>query len=176
MMDKASSHPVGVVGFVALSFGFSWLIQQTLVGSSMGEELGWRGYLLPSLQTRVGPLAASVTLGLLWGLWHLPLALTPDNFLGQVPFAYTLAGTVATSVMFTWVFNHTRGSLLIALLFHSSINMTGLFLATPDVHPALTLLVGWLAPTLVILRTRTRLGYESDRPLPATKERVAQNT
>lgn len=48
-------------------------LQQLLLGSSMGEEPGWRGYALPRMQWRYSSLRAGLTLGLLWGLWHLPL-------------------------------------------------------------------------------------------------------
>jgi membrane protease YdiL (CAAX protease family) len=135
-------------------------LQQTLVGSSMGEELGWRGYLLPRLQRRFGALVASVVLGLIWGLWHLPLALTPGDVRSETFFGWTLLGLVAAAILFTWVYNNTRGSLLIALLFHTAINMVGLFLASPDIHPVLTLVISWVAPILLIITTRAKLGCQ----------------
>jgi uncharacterized protein len=110
-------------------------IQQTLVGSSMGEELGWRGYWLPRLQARFGALFSSILLGAVWGFWHLPLALTPGDLRSETFFGWSVLGTVATAILFTWVYNHTQGSLFVALLLHTSTNVTGLFLAMGNIHP-----------------------------------------
>jgi uncharacterized protein len=135
-------------------------IQQTLVGSSMGEELGWRGYWLPRLQARFGAFAASIFLGLVWGFWHLPLALNPGDIRSETFFGWSVLGAVATAMIFTWVYNHTRGSLLIALLLHTSINITGLFLAMGDIHPAAYLLLSWILPLFILVRTRGSLGFD----------------
>ena len=124
------------------------------------EELGWRGYWLPRLQERYGALASSIFLGLVWGLWHLPLALTPGDIRSGTFFGWTVLGTVATAVVFTWAYNHTGGSLLIALLFHTAINITGLFLAMSEVHPVTYLLLSWIVPLALLVRTRGRLGFE----------------
>lgn len=105
------------------------VLQQLLLGSAMGEEPGWRGYALPRLQARFGPLAASLVLGLLWGLWHLPLLLTRGDARAATPLLPYLLGIVAVSILFTWVALHTRGSLLLAVLLHGSIALTGLLLA-----------------------------------------------
>ncbi len=91
------------------------------ISSPMGEEIGWRGYALPRLQAKRGALTASVLLGLLWGLWHLPLYLTRSHPLSGEFFGWYLLGVVAVAILFTWVYNNTRGSLLLALLFHTSI-------------------------------------------------------
>lgn len=138
----------GMTPFIAwLPFVF---VQQTLLGSSMGEEPGWRGYALPRLQARANPLTASLVLGLLWGLWHLPLWLSKDHPAGGSMLVWSLLGLVATTILFTWVFNHTRGSLLLALLFHTSIATTGLFLAAADAHPLIEVALAWALAALVI--------------------------
>jgi membrane protease YdiL (CAAX protease family) len=111
-------------------------LQQTLVGSSMGEEIGWRGYALPRLQAHQSPLLASLILGITWGVWHLPLWLTNGHPMQGTFFGWALLGLVATAVLFTWVYNHTQGSLLLALLFHTSLAVTELFLASAE-PPAL---------------------------------------
>ena len=82
------------------------------------EELGWRGLALPILQRRRSPFTASVLLGVVWGVWHLPAFLlsgTPQSGWGFTPF---LVGSVAISVVLTPFFNAARGSLLVAVLFH----------------------------------------------------------
>jgi uncharacterized protein len=146
-------------------------LQQTLVGSSMGEELGWRGYLLPRLQAQPWPrsapkaLVASLLVGAIWGFWHLPLALTPENPMSETPFGWTMLDLMASAVLFTLVYNRTRGSLLLALLFHSAFNMAALFLAS-SASPGLAAILAWVLPIAVILKTRAALGLAA---LPATE-------
>jgi uncharacterized protein len=148
-----SVYPVPPEAFAAgpwplLPFIF---LQQTLVGSSMGEELAWRGFLLPRLQARHSALAASVVVGILWGLWHVPQFLMADNQLAETSFGWFLLEIIANAVLFTWVYNNTRGSLLLALLFHTSINITYLFLSAPEVSPWLSLALEWGFVAAVIM-------------------------
>jgi uncharacterized protein len=95
----------------------------------IGEELGWRGYALPRLLVGRSALAASLILGVLWGAWHLPTFFVSGAPQHGLPFSAFVLLTVAYSVTFTWVYLHTRGSVLIATLFHGAINFSqGLFL------------------------------------------------
>jgi membrane protease YdiL (CAAX protease family) len=92
----------------------------------MGEEIGWRGFALPRLQDRLGPWKASLLIGLLWGIWHIPAALDPANVLNRGPLLLTIPlftlGTMGFSVVYTWLWNYTGGSLLIISLFHGFYN------------------------------------------------------
>ncbi len=92
-------------------------------GSALGEEIGWRGFVLPHLQSRHSALGASVLLGMAWGMWHLPLWLagTASHPLGLFP-AFVVA-VAASSVLYTWMYNGTGGSLLIVVLFHATTNL-----------------------------------------------------
>lgn len=89
-----------------------------------GEEVGWRGYALPRLATSFGLARASLLLGVLWGVWHLPLFLIQGlgNF-GQ-SFPMFVLGSTAISVAMAWLYANTRGSLLLAMLMHSAVNQT----------------------------------------------------
>jgi membrane protease YdiL (CAAX protease family) len=94
------------------------------------EELGWRGYGLDRLQTRYNPAAASLLLGLVWALWHLPLCVmagTPQAEFGLLtwPFFRYMLQVVASAFVHTWVFNHTGRSTLAAVLLHFSGNAAG---------------------------------------------------
>jgi uncharacterized protein len=93
-----------------------------LIFVALGEEVGWRGYALPALQARHGALLASVILGVLWALWHLPLFFNPDTLYGNLPFLLFLAYLVPLTILITWVYNGTGGSVLLAMIFHAFMN------------------------------------------------------
>jgi membrane protease YdiL (CAAX protease family) len=90
---------------------------------SAGEELGWRGYALPRLQARFGSVWASVILGTLWGLWHLPTFWTP----GSPQYGLPVPGYVLASIGYTFIFlciiNGSKGSVLLACLYHAASNL-----------------------------------------------------
>jgi uncharacterized protein len=93
---------------------FVWLM---LINS--GEEIGWRGFGLPILlETVKSPVAASLILGVIWGLWHLPIYLIPGQ--SSFPYPLFLLLTVASSFIYTSLFIKTNGSLLPAVLLHAS--------------------------------------------------------
>jgi membrane protease YdiL (CAAX protease family) len=148
-------------------------------GGALGEEPGWRGFALPRLQSLHGPLVGTLILGVLWGLWHLPLFFTPWNTLTALNVVGYVLTTTCLAIMYTWVFNNTKGSVLIAVLLHATFNWTTI--AAAPLFPApifedyglLTILGGFgaFAVVLVVL-TRGRLGYqryqEEVEPTPAT--------
>lgn len=96
----------------------------TLGFDGLGEEMGWRGFALPKLLSRYSALTASLILGVFWALWHLPYALTPGSAMSVQPFYTYLPGIIARAILFTWIFNHTKGSLLIAILYHAAGSLT----------------------------------------------------
>lgn len=91
----------------------------------VGEEIGWRGYALPKLLQSHSALTASLILGVLWGGWHLPTFFIPGAPQAGIPFIAFLLFTTGASVLFTWLYRHTQGSLLIATVFHGAINSFG---------------------------------------------------
>jgi membrane protease YdiL (CAAX protease family) len=90
-----------------------------------GEEIGWRGYALPRLQVRYSALFSALVIGLIWAVWHLAIYLRSFN---PVWFAWYIVGVIAKSVLITWAYNGSRGSLLLATLYHSMWNTAGIFL------------------------------------------------
>ena len=146
----------------------------------MGEEPGWRGFALPRLQALHGPLVGSLILGVLWGLWHLPLFFTPWNELTTFNVVVYVLATTCFSIIYTWVFNNTKGSLLIAILLHWSFDLSAGIVAplfpAPIVqdYGLLVILPGYgVVALLVVALTRGRLGYqhyqqEEEEPATAT--------
>lgn len=93
-----------------------------LIGGPLGEEFGWRGYALPAFQRRFNAFWSSVILGIIWACWHLPLFFISGTGQHQLPFGLFLLNTIALSILFTWVYNNTSGSILMSILLHTAVN------------------------------------------------------
>jgi membrane protease YdiL (CAAX protease family) len=102
------------------------------------EELGWRGYALDRLQLKWSAVSASLILGVVWALWHLPLFFIEGSFQHDaVGFATTgfwlfMAGIVALSFAFTWIYNNTERSILGIIVLHGWVNFTAEVIVVPD--------------------------------------------
>jgi len=135
--------------FVPWYMVFPALVQSLLLGP-MGEEFGWRGLALPLLQRRFSPFWASLSLGVVWAVWHAPAFLmsgTPQSAWSFGPF---FIGLIAITVILTPLFNASRGSLLIAILYHLNI-MNPIF---PDAQPWDSFLLAIAAAVIVFLNRR----------------------
>ena len=128
-----------------------------LLGGSLGEELGWRGFLLPALLRRMSPLGASMVLGVVWGLWHLPIDLYAGfGITGLGAILARIVFAVPVAVLFTWCYLRANGSLLVAILLHTSINVMG-DLAFSG-YEATAMMFGLLiGASALVLATRSRL-------------------
>ncbi|MBK9153417.1 MAG: CPBP family intramembrane metalloprotease [Chloracidobacterium sp.] len=91
----------------------------------LGEEIGWRGFAMPLLLPRLGPVWSSVVLGTLWALWHLPLFYMPSMPQFGSPFAAFVIYTISLSAILTFLGVNTRFCVVIATLFHGSVNTFG---------------------------------------------------
>jgi uncharacterized protein len=160
-----------------LSYLISFIF--VLFSVALFEEIGWRGFALPRLQPLRGPLVGSLILGLLWGLWHLPMFMVPsfaDASGGSSPLAIVkfCLFAIATTIMFTWVFNNTKGSVLLAILLHTCIdapflpffNLSSGVSASVSPSAAMnSMLLGFgVVALLIVVLTRGRLGYQHYRP------------
>jgi membrane protease YdiL (CAAX protease family) len=157
---------------------FTYYLPQVLVAVvviGLAEETGWRGFALPRLQDRQGPLLATAVLAVLWAAWHLPNLLF-GGWTGA-SYALWLVLTLASAFVYTWVFNNTGGSILFAAMLHAAINMgsglvTGL---VPGLEDASNMqmygaaAIAFVTVALVLIAaTRGRLGYRAERvPLEA---------
>jgi membrane protease YdiL (CAAX protease family) len=109
----------------ALQFRESWstlplhFVYLLLLGGALGEEPGWRGFALPRFQARYGLFTTNIGLGLLHAGWHLPLWwMYPP----PCPYPMFVAGAVLLTFLFTWLWNHTDGSVFYCLVFHASLS------------------------------------------------------
>ena len=139
-----------------------------VTGGPLLEEPGWRGFALPRLQLRWGPLVGTLILGVLWAGWHVPQYFTPvfaatNGGLTLPGVAIFLVGAVSFSVIITWAFNHTKASLVIAILIHQCINfsqgLTTTILPGAKNNEVGPVFVFALAALIIVLATRGRLGY-----------------
>jgi membrane protease YdiL (CAAX protease family) len=88
----------------------------------LGEEPGWRGFALEQLQNKWSPAKSSILLGCIWAFWHLPLMGT-EFTLPVIP-AFVI-GVLAATFIQTWIYNNTKGSVLLQMLFHAAVNTIG---------------------------------------------------
>lgn len=131
-----------------------WLLFEAVAN---GEEMGWRGYVLPRLQTRYSALVSSLIVGVLWGAWHLPKFLG-NNADAERSFGWFVVAHMALAVLYTWLYNNTHGSLLLVTLFHASGNTAGMFLpvsfaAAGGITPNIMIVLYVLAATVVVILT-----------------------
>lgn len=97
-----------------------------------GEEIGWRGFALPRLTARMGLGAASVVLGVVWALWHLPLFFISETTTTGQSFPVYMLSVTALSVAMAWLYARTGGSLLLVMLMHAAINNTKDIVPSPS--------------------------------------------
>lgn len=129
-----SPEPLRILSEFGIAFVLLVLMAVVL---SAGEELGWRGQLLPLLQARLSALSASLVVGVVWAVWHVPV-FYGAGMEGWV-LAVRLLSLPAGAVMYTWLFNNTGGSVLAVTLFHAGTNLWVLLLAPmPTADPAAT--------------------------------------
>jgi membrane protease YdiL (CAAX protease family) len=155
--------------------------------SPLFEEPGWRGFALPRLQESYGPLKGTLILGVCWVCWHFPLFLIPSystvipygtgsGFFGVViPFGIFAVGIIAATIIITWAFNHTRMSLLISMMIHSSNTSFPWASLFPQMdisdQKRVAMMVGYSVLALVILVfSRRKLGYQDSRASRGEKD------
>jgi membrane protease YdiL (CAAX protease family) len=155
----------------------------------VGEEFGWRGFALPKLQSTYGPLVASLVIGVIWGIWHLPTFFAPLGVLSALTTAlgigfilpYTIT-TIASSIFMTWLYNKTQKSALIAgVVWHASTDFWAPIILSdsslvaaqegthlPTIPPTLYLTVATVLAVsagIVVIATKGRLGFEKSESL-----------
>jgi membrane protease YdiL (CAAX protease family) len=150
------------------------------------EEVGWRGFALRRLQAKYSAFTSSLILSLIWAGWHLPLFSIPGTTQSGLPITWYLALIPAVSLLLTWLFNSSGGSVLPAMLFHAGVNTSPGLIPIDQVSGSLRILDTVLAAIWIIVfivvakygpedlasRSRSKTANaESHAPHPAAKAR-----
>jgi membrane protease YdiL (CAAX protease family) len=168
----------GLTSTLLVSYPVYFVVTCFAVG--LPEEIGWRGFALPRMQPRYGPLGGTLLLGVLWVFWHLPRFLLPEHGGGPgtgwanffTNFSYFFLMVMALAIILTWVINHTHASIFAAILVHTAVDTptlvwTPLFLAVNETRFLLATVIAFVVPALLILiLTRGRLGYQPGQEQP----------
>ena len=140
-----------------------WSNPLNLLGGPLNEEPGWRGFALPRLQQRFGPLMGSTLLGLLWAGWHVPLFFVQE-WLG-IPWWAFIMLILCQSIFMTWGTNLSEGNIIVPMLMHATFNSSFplLFALCQDLPTRGRFLPYYLSAAAAvaiatILLTRGRLG------------------
>jgi membrane protease YdiL (CAAX protease family) len=119
-----------------------------------GEEVGWRGFALPRLQTRHSAFFATLLLTLGWALWHLPLFLYRPGYvtMGAADVVGWFLSFLTGAVLLTWLYNESKGSLLVVALFHAAVDIvfTSDISSQPVITTAGVLMTCWGFIVLVV--------------------------
>lgn len=158
-----SGTSLGSFSTILMSFGYV-----TLVRGPLREEIGWRGFAVPRLQHLYSPLLGTFILSVIWTVWHLPLHLNGVYEGGINGFFERFYINIPLTFLLTWVYNHSRGSLLLTTLLHTSINSTFTVLVLPGVIAGsittiFTILVN-ISAVLVIILDRMWRKLPGDHP------------
>ena len=138
--------------------------------SAFWEEIGWRGFLLSVLQEKYSAIKSSLIIGFFWGLWHLPIYLAINPY-GDKTIIYWLMmffACVAISIIATYLYNSTKGSILICILFHNTINTSAVYffvnLKGAELRPFLIwILLLIVSSVIIFLKTKGSLN-ENEQP------------
>jgi membrane protease YdiL (CAAX protease family) len=150
-----------------------WFFFYILLIGGGQEELGWRGYALPKLQTKYNAATSSLILGVLWSTWHLPMFFIPGSSLYGAPFPIYLILITALTFVYTWLYNNTE-SIFACILYHTWSNFVAAYLIVNITDPifGLLTLAGQFVVVILLLvlfgpqkLSRTRSLRETD---PAT--------
>lgn len=135
---------LGIAGAVIL-----WLLTWGL-----GEEVGWRGFALPRLQRNRSALSATIILGVIHAFWHLPAFFYRDTYKAMglaAGLPMLVISVVAAAILFTWIFNSTRGSLLMVIIFHALFDWLSVSKAGGATASAIMSAVVWVLAVLVVI-------------------------
>lgn len=134
-----------------------WLLNNFTRSGGISEEFGWRGYVLPLFQYKWNALVSSILLGAIWSVWHLPLWLLTGSSQQDSSFLLFLASLVLTSILYTWLFNNARNSILVAVVFHTVSNTVAQMFPGATNNPFYWFVLGFTVILIVVSNGPGRL-------------------
>lgn len=165
--------PQILFGITVLIYNFSnlgpklkFIDQNTFIGiviqiimltiAAFGEEIGWRGFLLPELQKKYSALSASIILAFIWFIWHIPFWMLQDIYyqLGWSYWLLNFIGIFPISIFLTWIYNNSKESILLPVVYHLSFNIfnVAIMLVTSLIMSYLIFIVlQWIVAIFIIL-------------------------
>lgn len=157
------SSPLELVSQIAILF--------LIIGIVNGEELGWRGFALPRLQAKYDALTSSLVLGVIWSVFHLPLFFTLTGS-SQSDWSFTnfLISTIAMTTLYTWMYNNTRGSVLLAYLFHAAANTWSQVFSIDHANQSLN----WIITGVLVLAAVIVVAVTGTEHLSRTTDRIQE--
>ncbi len=145
--------------------------------AAIGEEFGWRGYALPRLQGRLGGLPAALLIGVVWAAWHLPYYAYPSIHPLPLGIDFTLfaLAIISESVLATWIYNSTGGSVLATMIYHHSIHVASIVPVVPGLLGTIILTLVQIAAAVVAIITSgsALAGIRHSKPLTTPMARVS---
>jgi membrane protease YdiL (CAAX protease family) len=157
------SSPLELVSQIVILF--------LIIGIVNGEELGWRGFALPRLQAKYDALTSSLILGVIWSVFHLPLFFTLTGS-SQSDWSFTnfLISTIAMTTLYTWMYNNTRGSVLLAYLFHAAANTWSQVFSIDHANQSLN----WIITGVLVLAAVIVVAVTGTEHLSRTTDRIQE--
>ena len=153
LIDSVMGNTYDVVSPLAsvqIDAPFIFIIIGVIVSAIPGafmEELGWRRFALPMLQIKNNALMASIILGLIWGIWHIPSMI----FFGEtnaLSITWAVVNFIPATILFTWLYNNTQGSLLLVTLLHASTQYSNNFLGMIPTETAN--IISWIVAIVIL--------------------------
>lgn len=160
--EIAAAGPIAIILNATLMFIVRGLLN--------GEEFAWRGVALPRLQAKYNALASSLILSIPWILFHLPLFFTKGSTQENMSILCYAIQLAATSILFTWIYNNTKGSVLLAYILHASMNTWTEFFAI-DAGNAFQ---GWILTGVIVALAVVVLIFSGAQNLSRTNTRIQE--
>lgn len=150
-----ASQPLMVLG---------WLLNNFTRSGGLSEEFGWRGYALPQLQAKWNALASSLILGVIWAAWHIPLWFLAGSSQQGTSFLLFLANLLLLSILYTWLVNSGRGSILVAVIFHAICNTVAQMFPEPTANLFYWIVLGLTVVLVLVIYGPGRLSRRHHYP------------
>jgi membrane protease YdiL (CAAX protease family) len=129
----------------------------------IGEEVGWRGWLLPRLRSRYGELPGALIVGTMWALWHAPTVFYPGGSLAGL--AWMSVRMIAVSVIMAWLARRSGDAIVVAVAFHASLNL-GVLGGRSELALTLVVIAAGIAFAIALARRRDAEGRARAHPTP----------